>query len=163
MKLTLVTLIDCLLRYTYLVSYLPERFHTFTNRPIGHTPSNPGVDMYQQPGPVGSQATSSVMSCHPSGNRAVNPCPACTPYPPEADGVRIFVCRIGELQLRDPFFIPAHGLLHSPPKQGKTISDFCSVLGGNYSILTKILYPLKLQDFCGACALISYQSYRLVR
>ena len=39
---------------------------------MGHTPLNPGVDMYQQPGPSGSQATSRVMSCHPSGNKAVN-------------------------------------------------------------------------------------------
>ena len=73
-----------------LFSYLHEQSN-------GHTPSNPGLDMYQQAGPVGSQATSRavsythldvykrqtsrVISCQPSGNKAVKPCPACMPYP----------------------------------------------------------------------------------
>lgn len=39
---------------SFLVHYLPDRFHIFMNRPTGHTPSKPGVDMYQQPGSVGS-------------------------------------------------------------------------------------------------------------
>ena len=44
-------------------------------------PLNPGVEMYQQPGPSDSQATSKVILCHPSGKRAVKPCPACIPTP----------------------------------------------------------------------------------
>jgi hypothetical protein len=42
----------------------------------------------------------------------------------EQTRVRIFVCRIGELQLRDPLFIPAHAPLLSPRKQGKTHIGF---------------------------------------
>lgn len=37
----------------------------------------------------------------------------------EQTGVRIFVCRIGELKLCDPLFIPAHAPLLSPLKQGE--------------------------------------------
>ena len=50
-------------------------FHTCTNRPIGHTSSNPGV--YAIP-------------------------------LQEQTGVRLSVCRIGKLYLRNPLFIPAH-------------------------------------------------------
>ena len=50
-------------------------FHTCTNRPIGHTSSNPGVDAI----PLQEQT-----------------------------GVRLSVCRIGKLYLRNPLFIPAH-------------------------------------------------------
>ena len=50
---------------------MPSPFHIFTNSPTGHMSENPGVDIYQQPGPVRSPLTSKVISCHPSGNRAV--------------------------------------------------------------------------------------------
>ena len=42
----------------------------------------------------------------------------------EQTGVRIIVCRIGELKLCDPLFIPAHVPLLSPLKQGKTHIGF---------------------------------------
>ncbi|ERI81186.1 hypothetical protein HMPREF0239_00227 [Clostridium sp. ATCC BAA-442] len=42
----------------------------------------------------------------------------------EQTGMRISICRVGELQLRNSFFIPAHGPLLSPSKQGKNHIEF---------------------------------------
>ena len=38
MQFPFIPFIDRLLRYAYLIGYLSDRFHTFTNRPMGHTP-----------------------------------------------------------------------------------------------------------------------------
>ena len=69
MQFAFEPLIDRLLRYPQLIGYLPDGFHTLTNSPIGHTSPKPGVEMYQQPGPVGSQLISKVMSCTHMGTK----------------------------------------------------------------------------------------------
>ena len=69
----------------YIEKYIPGLnpgrgfSYIFTNNPIGQMPLKQGVEIYQQPGPVSSQLTSRVMSCQPSGNKAVNPSPAWIP------------------------------------------------------------------------------------
>lgn len=48
---------------------------------MGQIFSYPGVEIYQHPGPVGSPLTSSVIICHPSGNKASKQLPAWMPQP----------------------------------------------------------------------------------
>lgn len=57
--------------YRYCVSA-----YSFTNRPMGQMWVKPGVEMYQQPGPSGSQLISMVISRHPSGKSAWKVSPA---------------------------------------------------------------------------------------
>ena len=57
--------------YRYCVSA-----YSFTNRPMGQMWVKPGVEMYQQPGPSGSQLISMVISRHPSGKSAWKASPA---------------------------------------------------------------------------------------
>lgn len=66
-------------RYTVLLTNIHT--YCFTNSPTGQTSSKPGVEMYQQPGPVGSQLTSKGDVVPPIQEQGREALPAWTTQP----------------------------------------------------------------------------------